>query len=74
MACAGNCQRYGALDVLDHLVPGALAGAIALRPVTCLDRCDLAPACELRGPDGTLVVAPATAAALDEAIAALRAR
>jgi hypothetical protein len=68
--CAGNCQRYGALDLLDHLVEKRSA-AFAIAPVTCLDRCDQAPACELHGAHGQLVLAPATAASLDEAIAQL---
>lgn len=77
--CAGNCQRWGALDVLDHLAeraakqlaaPGG-AAAFAIVPVSCLDRCDQAPACELVGDHGRLVVAPATPAALDEALRTL---
>lgn len=70
--CAGNCQRYGALGVLDHLVERAAKGELAIVPVDCLDQCDLPPACELRGPGGQLVVATATPASLDEAITALR--
>ena len=66
--CAGTCQRYGALDLLDHLVEH---GKVTIAPVSCLDRCDQAPACELNSPDGQLVLAPATTAALDEAIASL---
>ena len=81
--CAGTCQRWGALDVLDHLVDhladhlaGHLAGQLAARsgqafaiaPVSCLDRCDQAPACEIHGAHGQLVVAPATAAKLDDAL------
>lgn len=70
--CAGTCQRYGALDLLDHLVERhAKRATFALAPVTCLDRCDQAPACELHGPDGPLVLAPATKASLDEALDAL---
>jgi hypothetical protein len=70
--CAGTCQRWGALDLLDHLAERAASGtALALAPVSCLDRCDQAPACEVHGPHGQLVVAPATPAALDEAIDAL---
>jgi NADH:ubiquinone oxidoreductase subunit E len=69
--CAGTCQRYGALDLLDHLVPLAARGKLALAPVSCLDRCDQAPACELHGSHGQLVLAPATTASLDEAIASL---
>src|SRR5512133_2770322 len=67
--CAGTCQRYGALDLLDHL---AARGDVTIAPVTCLDRCDQAPACELDSASGKLVVAPATNAKLDEAIDALR--
>ena len=62
--CAGNCQRYGALDLIDAL----LAKPVRLVPVSCLDRCDLAPACELHGEHGALVIAPATAAAVDDAL------
>ncbi len=70
--CAGTCQRYGALDLMDHLVEKwGTAKAFTIAPVTCLDRCDQAPACELHGGHGQLVLAPATAASLDEALAAL---
>lgn len=70
--CAGTCQRYGALDLLDHLVDRIGGGArCAIAPVECLDRCDQAPACEVHGAHGQLVLAPATKASLDEAIASL---
>jgi NADH:ubiquinone oxidoreductase subunit E len=77
--CAGTCQRWGALDLLDHLVDRLTArltarpasSAFAIAPVSCLDRCDLAPACEIHGDHGQLVVAPATRARLDEALDAL---
>lgn len=69
--CAGTCQRWGALELMDHLV-GQLAGPgaprLAIAPVSCLDRCDLAPACEIHGAHGQLVLAPATRSALDEAL------
>lgn len=68
--CAGTCQRWGALDLLDHLVDKQDA-RFSIAPVTCLDRCDLAPACEVHGAHGLLVIAPATRAALDEAIDSL---
>jgi NADH:ubiquinone oxidoreductase subunit E len=71
-ACAGTCQRWGALDLLDHLTDRALAGKLALQPVSCLDRCDQAPAVEIHGAHGQLVLAPATTTALDEALAALQ--
>jgi len=67
--CVGTCQRYGALDVIDHLVTGGRP--LALAPVSCLDRCDQAPACEVHGAHGQLVLAPATPATLDEALAQL---
>lgn len=69
--CAGTCQRWGALDLLDHLAPRAIAGALTIAPRSCLDRCDLAPACELHGPHGQLVIAPATPASVDAALAEL---
>ncbi len=68
--CAGTCQRWGALDLLDHLVERRGA-TFAIVPVSCLDRCDQAPACEVHGAHGQLVLAPATTAALDEALASL---
>src|SRR6185369_9074721 len=52
--CAGTCQRWGALDLLDHLAEHASVAGVALAPVTCLDRCDQAPACELHGAHGQL--------------------
>ncbi len=71
--CAGTCQRYGALDLLDHLVARWQRGkSLAIVPVECLDRCDLGPAVEIHGDHGVLVVAPATGAALDESLDALR--
>jgi NADH:ubiquinone oxidoreductase subunit E len=69
--CAGNCQRYGALDLLDHLAEHKQRDAFHITPVTCLDRCDQAPACELDGTHGKLVLAPATKTSLDEALASL---
>jgi NADH:ubiquinone oxidoreductase subunit E len=72
--CAGNCQRYGARDVIDHLVEKWVDSGsqrFSLQPVTCLDRCDQAPACEVHGSHGQLVIAPATKASVDEAIDSL---
>jgi hypothetical protein len=65
--CAGNCQRYGALDLIDALIDRR----VRFVPVSCLDRCDQAPACELHGEHGTLVLAPATVTAVDEALSHL---
>jgi len=68
--CAGVCQRWGALELLDHLAERAAPG-FAISPVSCLDRCDQAPALEIHGPHGQLVIAPATRQAVDEALRAL---
>ena len=70
--CAGTCQRYGALDVLDQLVERWQKDRrFTIVPVTCLDRCDQAPACEVHGDHGQLVIAPATKPAIDEALTSL---
>ncbi|MBA3454296.1 MAG: (2Fe-2S) ferredoxin domain-containing protein, partial [Deltaproteobacteria bacterium] len=70
--CVGTCQRYGALDMLDHLVERwRKAKGFVIAPVSCLDQCDLAPACEIHGAHGKLVIAPTTTAALDEALDSL---
>ena len=72
--CAGNCQRYGALDLLDHLVDKSIAAkgaTFSITPVSCIDRCDQAPACEVHGAHGQLVLAPATKSNLDEALGSL---
>lgn len=65
--CAGSCQKWGALDLLEHLA----AAQRGIVPVSCLDRCDHPAVCEVSGPGGTLVVEEATPAKLDEAIVAL---
>lgn len=72
--CAANCQRYGALDLLDHLVERSArdnGAKFSIAPVACLDRCDLAPACEIHGAHGKLVLAPATASSIDDALDSL---
>ena len=70
--CAGTCQRYGALDLLDTLVERwAKDKRFTITPVTCLDRCDQAPACEVHGDHGQLVIAPATKTSVDEALSSL---
>lgn len=67
--CAGNCQRWGALDVLDTLVERwQKRKDVAIVPVSCLDRCDQAAACEIAGAHGTLVIAPANPANVTEAL------
>lgn len=67
--CAGNCQAYGALDLLDLLVERR--ASVSITPIECLDQCDHGPALELLGDHGKLVLAPATLANLDEALRSL---
>ncbi len=70
--CAGACQRWGALELLEHLVMRSDRDAtLQLVPVSCLDRCDRAAACRIDGPAGTLFVDEASPHALDEALAAV---
>lgn len=70
--CAGACQRWGALELLEHLVARCDRDAtLQLVPVSCLDRCDRAAACRIDGPTGTLFVDEASPRTLDEAIAAV---
>jgi hypothetical protein len=70
--CAGVCQRWGALDCIDRAAERKEAGGrfdIAVRQ--CLDRCEHAAVCEIRTPDGTVVLTQATPAKVDEALAQL---
>lgn len=70
--CAGSCQQWGALDLLEHLATRwARAATFTLVPVSCLDRCDRAAVCVIDSAQGTLVVEEATPAKLDEALDAL---
>lgn len=70
--CAGTCQRYGALDLMDALVERWTNNkSFTITPVSCLDRCDQAPACEVHGDHGQLVIAPATKSSVDEALSSL---
>ena len=73
--CVGVCQGWGALDLVDRAATEweLRKGGFAIGVRSCLDRCEHAPACELRSPDGTVVLAPATPDKLAEAIAALTA-
>lgn len=70
--CAGACQRWGALDLLEHLVARCDRDAtLQLVPVSCLDRCDRAAACRIDGPSGSLFVDEASPQSLDETLAAV---
>jgi NADH:ubiquinone oxidoreductase subunit E len=66
VVCAGGCQKWGALDVLDQLVrlrrdrldAGQPAFDIATRG--CLDRCQDAAAVLVNTPDGTATITQAS--------------
>jgi hypothetical protein len=66
----GNLRELvvAALPTIEALAPRAAGEGFAIAPVACLDRCDQAPAVEIHGEHGVLVLAPATAASLDEAL------
>jgi hypothetical protein len=53
--CAGKCQQWGALDLLDRAALEAekRPGGFAIGVRSCLDKCEDAPVCELRTPSGT---------------------
>ncbi len=71
-ACAGSCQQWGALDLLEHLATRwTKAATFSIVPVGCLDRCDRAAVCIVDSGDGTLVIEEATPAKLDEALDSL---
>lgn len=69
--CVGNCQAWGALDCVDRAAAAweRRGGGFAIGVRSCLDRCHDAPVCEVRTPDGTAVLAPATPDAVDGALA-----
>lgn len=75
--CAGTCQQYGALPLMDALCAqweqrrddGKSLFTIA--PRRCLDRCADGPVVTLTTADGTAVIPRATVQAMTEAVAAL---
>ncbi len=71
--CAGSCQQWGALDLLEHLATRwSRAATFTIVPVSCLDRCDRAAVCVIDSADGSLVLEEATKKRLDEALDALQ--
>ena len=75
--CAGGCQNWGALPVLERLVDSRNdrlengAQAFDVVPRECLDTCRQAAAVVVVSPAGRGVIEAATPAKIDEAIAAL---
>ena len=76
--CVGNCQKWGAIELLDRVLEvhgqRAQAGEPGFGVVAraCLDRCEGAAVILLHTPDGTAGLRAATLAELDEALEALR--
>ena len=69
--CVGTCQSWGALDCVDRAAAEweRRGGGFAIGVRSCLDRCEQAPVCELRTPDGTAVVSQATPDGIGRALA-----
>ncbi len=77
IVCAGKCQAWGALPVLDRVAElweerrdrKQTLFDVGVR--SCLDRCDQAAACEVRGPGGAAVITEATPDKVADALAAV---
>lgn len=68
--CVGTCQQWGALDLVDRAAEiwEQRGGGFAIVARACLERCEHAPACEVRSPSGTVVLAPAKPDEVAEAL------
>lgn len=75
VVCVGGCQGFGALDCIDDLIKlrkdraGADKRLFDVHPVSCMDRCQLAPAVRVHTPDGVGFLPSAKADALTVAVA-----
>lgn len=75
--CAGGCQGWGSVDVLEHLLSRRAdriedsSPAFDVVPRRCLDKCAVAPAVVVVTPDGRAVLEAASRDSLDAAIAEL---
>jgi hypothetical protein len=67
--CVGNCQRSGAIALMDQLLAG---GECDVAAINCIKQCERGPAAELVTNAGTLVLAPATAQLVLDAVRQLR--
>lgn len=74
VACGGNCQNWGALECIEHLVDlrqqrleSGKAG-FDIQARSCLDKCEHAPVVMVRTPDGSGVIPKASKEALSEAV------
>jgi NADH:ubiquinone oxidoreductase subunit E len=72
--CVGQCQRWGAIEALDHLIDirgRDDAPRFSIGVKTCLDACQHAAVVAIHTEDGTATIAAADPAKLDEALAEL---
>lgn len=74
VVCVGGCQGFGALDCVDDLLKlrterGSEKRSFDVHPVSCMDRCQLAPAVRVHTPDGVGFLPSAKTDALLTAVA-----
>ncbi|MCG8423022.1 MAG: hypothetical protein MJE77_34385 [Proteobacteria bacterium] len=75
VTCGGNCQHWGALECIEHLVSlrqkriEAGKTAFDIEAKRCLDKCEHGPVVLVRSPLGTAVIARATKESLSTAVA-----
>ncbi len=75
--CAGGCQQWGALSVLEHLLDIRAdrldedEPTFEVMPKACLDKCGHAAAVVVASPAGRAVIEEATADKINEALEAL---
>ncbi len=75
--CAGGCQQWGALPILEHLIDIRMdriddgEPAFAIVAKACLNQCSAAPAVFLVSPQGRALLPAATIEHIDEAIETL---
>jgi NADH:ubiquinone oxidoreductase subunit E len=67
--CAGGCQAYGAIGVIERLVRLRGEHDFGIVAKRCLDRCDRAAVVLVHTPAGTAGLAHATAESVEEALA-----
>ena len=74
VACGGNCQNWGALECIEHLVTlqqerrDAGKDTFDVLARSCLDRCEHAPVVILRTPHGDAVIPAADRTSLGAAV------
>ena len=75
VACAGNCQHWGALECIEHLATmrqqrmDAGQPGFDIQARTCLDQCEHAPVLQVQTTSGTALLQRATPETLTDAIA-----